>query len=148
MKYTVTLTEVQLEALSYAADIVARLGIGQIKPALEATPIDWKGKCGSVHNTIELCERLMRNEWVPNLIHNHTSFSIHSKEVKQLSPILYDLHQVFRHQLSWDRAIADGEATAPNSKFMMGVSYDTPLRVTENVPLATIEQVKEDSDGE
>ena len=54
-----------------------------------------------------------------------------------------DLHQVIRHRLSWDRAIAEGvtDGTKREWPAMMQTWYDEPAKYSEE-PLATMEKAK------
>jgi hypothetical protein len=71
-----------------------------------------------------------------------SSLSFLGGATPELSKIAWDLHQVLRRRLAWDRAVAEGlvaSADAPRRcPEMMQVSYDdAPLRASSQ-PLATL----------
>ena len=121
-KYTLTLTARQAAEISSACEIVARLQMGQVDMALRELPGEQPKDYDALREIQEMVERL-----VPAKIERGDS-------------IAWDLYQVIRHRLSWDREIERGniERGEPrNWSIMMGVSFDEPMNKGDE-PLAVI----------
>jgi hypothetical protein len=131
--YTITVTERQAAELQEACELLARIKIGQIDHAIERLPgfydrRDWE----QVHATRHEIQRLA-NTLMPEATK------------RREDGIAWDLYQVIRHRLSWDRAhdlgvIQPGEPRKWPE--MMGVSYDEPLAMS-GLPLATIKEIEQ-----
>jgi len=122
--YTLHLTEKQAAEISHASEILARLRMGQIDMALRELP---------------LAESL--DYWNERTIENVVK-PLYRKDGQRADCAAWDLHQVIRHRLAWDRAIAAGEVEPGgrrNWDTMMGVIYDEPLPMGGE-PLARIEK--------
>lgn len=141
-RYTVTLTGRQLALLADAIDVVSRLGIGQWRDSFNHLPT--KEVCATGwHEMLDEVGQLV----APFLKHNVDGWSshlgIHHRDVNNRYRELYDIHQVFRHKLSWDRLEArklSGEGITAWSS--MGVSFDEPFN-TSGEELIIIEDFKE-----
>jgi len=121
-KYTLILTARQAAEISSACEIVARLQMGQVDMALRELPGDHPKDYDALREIQQMIERL-----VPAKIERGDS-------------IAWDLYQVIRHRLSWDRAIERGEIKEGDRRKwpeMMGVSYDEPMKKGDE-PLAVI----------
>jgi len=121
-KYTLTLTARQAAEISSACEIVARLQMGQVDMAVRELPGDHPKDYDSLREIQQMIERL-----VPAKIERGDS-------------IAWDLYQVIRHRLAWDRAIERGEiekGERRNWSIMMGVSFDDPMKMGDE-PLAVI----------
>ena len=121
-KYTLTLTARQAAEISSACEIVARLQMGQADMALRELPGGQPKDYDALREIQQMIERL-----VPAKIESGDS-------------IAWDLYQVIRHRLSWDREIERGniERGEPrNWSIMMGVSFDEPMKMGSE-PLAVI----------
>ena len=124
--YTLTVSKAQLAAISNACEIVARLGLGQVKDALQAL----RGQAG----TRDFLDAVAVKE-IEDVIHQHggfcggSSWSVgHNKDTDRL----WVVHGACRYRLAWDRAIADGEATADGvstdkAGHIWGTYYQKPL---------------------
>ena len=131
--YTITVTERQAEELQEACELLARIKIGQIDHAIERLPgfydrRDWE----QVHAT--------RHE-----IHRLANTLMPEATKRREDGVAWDLYQVIRYRLSWDRAhdlgvIKPGEPRKWPE--MMGVSYDEPLAMS-GLPLATIKEIEQ-----
>lgn len=138
--YTIKLNRSQLATLISATEVFARLGIGQFNFALDWLPIE-KGKYISYEDQLYFSERL-----APLMVHHidgyRSSLGIYSKETPEFAKIAWDLHQVFRHRLSWERAVEKGIVASLDAQRkwpeMMGVDYDEPFPASEE-PLIRIE---------
>lgn len=121
--YTLTITEKQAQEISRACEILARLQMGQIDIALRELPLE----SAMDYDQVQYIENYLR--------------SMYRQDGKRNDSIAWDLHQVVRHRLAWDQAIAAGEVEPGgrrNWDTMMGVIYDEPLRMGGE-PLARIE---------
>lgn len=141
-KYKVELTESQLATLSSAAELVARLGIGQYRDAFNWLPIKSDISWSDYHADVDA---------IGNIISKYTSrdLGVSSPYTSSASKIAWDLYQSFRHELAWDRAVDDGIIESRNSprdwSEMMGTHYDAPMKTSEE-PLAVVEKVEENKE--
>ncbi len=129
--YTLTLTERQAAALSEAAEIYARLGIGQFHDALRVLPTteavpDW-------HDDMLVIGRMLARHMKHGVDGWGSSLGIFSAEVSDGAKVCWDLHQVIRHRLAMDYAAAKN--LDPSQ--MYGVQYNEPMRAGSE-PLAKI----------
>jgi len=128
--YTITVTESQAAELQEACELLARIKIGQIDHAIERLPgfydrRDWE----RVHATRHEIQRLA-NTLMPEVTKRRDD------------GVAWDLYQVIRHRLAWDRAHDQGVIQPGEPRKwpeMMGVSYDEPLAMSW-LPLATIKE--------
>lgn len=126
--YTITVTERQAAELQEACELLARIKIGQIDHAIERLPgyhgqRDWE----RVHATRHEIQRLA-NSLMPEATK------------RREDGVAWDLYQVIRHRLAWDRAVDAGTIHSGEPRKwpeMMGVSYDEPMAMS-GIPLATI----------
>lgn len=138
--YTLTLTEAQAQTLSIACEVLARLGMGQYKDALDNLPqrdgIDWDAWHDDMRGIGYILSKHMPG------IDGYISH-IGIRKAAQESRLAWDLHQVIRHRLAWDRAVARGvtDGTVRNWNEMLGCNYDEPCRTCE-APLARMEAVR------
>lgn len=139
-KYRIELTEKQLQALKVACEVCARFKIGQPGIAVDLLTItDGAGRgIGSYelgHQLDALIKPLMG-------LNMNASYGVGKFDV---ADVLFDLHEVFRHRLAWDKALADG-LTAPGAPRkwpeMMTVDYDEPMRWGTE-PLAEVTAISE-----
>lgn len=142
-KYKVELTESQLSTLSVAAEILARLGIGQFRDAIDHLPLRSDINYSDYHADVDAIGKILSKHLKNKVDGYRSSLGIHNEEVSNTSRIAWDLYQVFRHELAWDRAVDEGWVESKDGPRdwdkMMAVSYDAP-HVTSAEPLAVIEQ--------
>ncbi|MBI4422295.1 MAG: hypothetical protein HY554_01125 [Elusimicrobia bacterium] len=123
-RYVLELSERQAQALSQAAELYARLGTGQFD---KLDRFFWKSVLQARPHLDALC--MLKNGSL------NAGPGIRSSEVDDDYRVLYDLHQVLRHRLSWDRD--------PQPQGMLrGVFYDEPSRTSKEEPLARIEELR------
>lgn len=123
-KYILEIDEDQAQALSTACEIASRLAMGQFTELTNDFWFHWpadhdeRDVCGNILNTVKtMLTGLDRNAY----------FSISSPQVEEKFKVMYDLHQVVRYQLAWDRSPADD----------WNVHKNEPLKVSQS-PLAKI----------
>ena len=134
--YTITLTATQAAAISHACEVLARLGMGQYTDALECLPT----------------KELRPDGWnedmaaIGHILSKHTyAYGVYNQRNKpkrtEMSKVAWDVHQVTRHRLAWDRARADGHTGDKPPTW--GVSFDQPLQ-TSPEPLPQMTAVEPD----
>lgn len=143
-EYTITVTNEQARVLAQATEVLARLGIGQFRDALDRLP-KRKAVPEGWHDDMSLISKLLSRHMIGGVDGYHSSLGIHSKDVPETSRIAWDLYQVLRNRLAWDRAVAEGivESIDAPRKWpeMIQVHYDEPLQVSGQ-PLAVIAKKK------
>jgi hypothetical protein len=129
--YTIKLTKKQAETVMTACEVLARLGIGQFRDALEHLPLQrmpvWSEDLQSIGKTISRYTKHNIDGW-------QSSLSIHSADTSDEAKTAWDIHQVIRHKLSWRRAIDDGIVATddPASRDwdkMGGRCFDEPSQI-------------------
>lgn len=147
-KYTITVTEHQARIISEACDLLARLGIGQWPEFINymPDPLAFTGRDDAVEALRPVMADLLR-QYSPAgaYIDGYQShLGIFNELAARGAREAWDLHQVIRHRMAWDRAIAEGltDGTTRNwTGGMMGVDYDEPMHAGSE-PLAVIGEVK------
>jgi len=137
-KYRFELDEQQAQLVIQALDMATRLHMGQTNIVGE-----YLQGCSSRNADPEVVNSaldLLRRECFG--FTRSASFGIHSDAISDDARVMWDIHQVLRHRLSWDRA---GNPETRDWSTMMGVNYDEPRRSSHEVELPKIETVK---DGE
>ena len=142
MTYTLTLTHTQARTVSTACEVLARLGMGQFKDAFDCLPLRKDMDWSAWHDDMEQISRILSKHMQGGIdgIRSSTGISNASEEARSAM----DLHQVIRHRLSWDRAIAEGvtDGTRREWPAMMQTWYDKPAKYSEE-PLAKMEKKNE-----
>lgn len=135
--YTITLNETQAGTIQIACEVLARLGIGQFRDALEHLPTEEYMPPG-FHEDMVAITAILRKHINPN---GQTPHQISTRERHQTA---WDLYTLVRHRLSWDRAVDEGKIKPGDPRKwpeMMTVNYDEPHH-TSKEPMAKIEEVK------
>ena len=141
--YTLTLTEKQAETLMIASEVLARLGIGQFRDALEWLPT--RDSCPEGwHDDMTAIGRILSRYMIGCGDGYHSNLGIQNSDVRPTPKIAWDLYQVIRHRLAWDNAVAEGVIDSPDAPrkwtAMLGVHYDDPMQSSAE-PLAEIRRV-------
>ena len=138
--YTLTVTTAQAETLILATEILARLGIGQFRDALERLPTREFMPDGW-HEDMDSIGKILSRHMIGGIDGYYSNLGIHHKDVREPSRIAWDLYQVLRHRLAWDRAAKEGIVESANAQRkwpeMMQVHYDEPMKVSDQ-PLALV----------
>ena len=134
MNYTLTITERQARTLSMACEVLARLGVGQFKDALDHLPEAKQRDWSAWHDDMEQISRILSK---------HMPGGIDISNADEEARTARDLHAVIRHRLAWDRAKEEGvtDGTKREWPAMMQVSYDEPMKYSEE-PLAKMEKAE------
>lgn len=142
--YRLTINERQAQTISKACEVLARLGMGQLDDALRELPmrggIEWE----RWHDDVRSVGQILSAHMPGNIDGHSLRLGIHSEKVSEDSQIAWDLYQVIRHRIAWDRATADGitDGTVRAwDKGMMSVIFDKPMKVSTQ-PLGKIENAE------
>jgi len=142
-QYVLTLTETQAQVLIQALEVMARLGIGQFRDALDLLPLKEIFPAGW-HEDMEAIGRILSKYMIGNVDGYRSSLGISHADTSPQAKSAWDMYQVIRHRLAWDRAYSDGIVASPDAprdwSKMLGVHYDEPMRMGPE-PLATIERL-------
>ena len=141
--YKITLTENQVWILGEALEVYARLGIGQFRNALDYLPLNGNCNREDWYNGLEAIGKILSENMKYNIDGLRTNLSMGNKETAEEAKIAWEIHQVLRKRISWDRAVKDGIIPSIDSPRkwpeMFGVCYDDPMRISKE-PFATIER--------
>jgi hypothetical protein len=125
-KYSIVVDEAQARILSEALDLYVRIGIGQLTEVVRVYNYEWKTPIPTVDRLVEIMNEAKRViGFGPG-----GSYGIHSANVHDVFRQAYDIRQVIRHRLAWDRT--------PSGDF--GVDFDTPQQ-TGKLPLPTTTRI-------
>lgn len=128
--YTLHLSEAQARTISHACEVLARLGIGQFKDALECLPLK-EFRPDGWHEDMEGIAHILKKH--TTVMHGVGAYhAISSHKTSDRSKTAWDLYQVVRHRLAWD-ANPEGDH--------MSVMFDQPMKTGPD-PLAFMEKVK------
>lgn len=125
--YTITVTTEQAAVLSDACELLSRIRIGQIWAALDRLPMP-EGQWSVPHDVRDAVESLLSPVVGFNM--RNSSLGIRNERVGPSGKIAFYLHQMIRHRLSWDQAVADGTIKVGERRDfskMMGVNFDEPM---------------------
>lgn len=144
--YTITLTERQLHILRYAADLMSRLGIGQWREVLGYLPISKDIDYNSYHRDIDFIGNILSSYTIGNVDGWRSNLGICNPDVREESRIAFDMVQVMRNTLAWERARREGRVNEDGSRNiveMMGVDYDDPFLTSQECPPISIRKVEQ-----
>ena len=134
MKYNLEITTEQAEVISKAMEIYARLGMGQFRDALDVLPLQkaytpkWFDALGKIGDIIKQYTIEGVDGW-------QSSLGIKSIEVSDLARTAWDIYQVVRNRLSFDRSAMTETIVDFSDVFKVS---DIPLAVmnpVESVPI-------------
>jgi hypothetical protein len=129
--YNLRLTEEQCRVILKSAEFYGRLALGQIKTAIDVY-YGFRNKVGG--HTVQLdrynyhCGELKS---ALTGLNANESYGIFNKEVDDSARVAWDIQQVVRHRLAWDRTPEGGYT----------VDFGTPMKSSQE-PLPSIEEVK------
>ena len=151
-KYQIELDAEQLKILQQACELVSRLGTGQWRTMLDYLPIkkyltdaefDWE----SYHKDVDTIGKILAKYTTDHVDGWTSSLGIYNKNLKEHVNIAWDLYQVFRQRLAWDRAHDNGEIESNeinqnkrNWKVQLGVDFDEPMQ-SSKIPFAKVKNV-------
>lgn len=128
--YTMHLNTAQAATISKACEVLARLGMGQFKDALECLPTKELYPDGWHEDMEGIAHILKKHTTIMNGVGAYHAIGSHKTDER--SKIAWDLYQVTRHRLAWD--------ANPKGNHM-SVMFDKPMK-TSKEPLAWMEKSK------
>lgn len=144
-KYTITLTEKQIRAIQEATDLLQRVQLGQWQEIQDSLPLKKPIDYGCFHEDMDEIGRILSRYMIGGINGTNSSLGVGNENLPESNAILYEIHRVIRHKLSWERAVEDGIVESEDSprdwSKMMTVNYDFPLKYSEE-PLITIERIE------
>jgi hypothetical protein len=129
---TITLTDKQAKQIAVSCEIVARLGIGQFREALECLPT--KEFCPpGWHEDMEKIGSILKHYTLDNVDGWNASLGIHSEKLHPRTKINWEIYQTIRHKLAWDLAKLHGlsDGTTRDWSTMNSVNFDVPVKLTD-----------------
>jgi hypothetical protein len=141
-KYVLILSKNQLQAISVAIEVLARLKIGQIKQALDQC-LDQDGNSNILGWEIEdQVESIVK----PHLgLDKNQSWGVGKFKIVDL---LWDLYEVIRYKMSWDNALESGKVTEKEyqekirNENIYGVNYNEPMHWNHDEDLVKVYSTK------
>lgn len=128
--YQVTMTEAQLKVVSEACDLLARIQLGQWTYAFDHLPIDKDIDWGIYHlvkDRIQSMTPLILEKGMDGV---SGSYGVSHPSLPPQNGIAFDIRDVIRHKLAWEKAVEEGivESVESPRKWpaMIGVDYGTP----------------------
>jgi len=121
-------TNEELVIISSATDLLARVATGQWREIEKDIPKK-DGICVIGYKEKDIIGKIISKQTISNVDGWSSNLGIYNPATDNDARIAFEIHQVIRHYLSWERAIANGdvERGAPrNWDKMMGVSFDEP----------------------
>jgi hypothetical protein len=142
--YNLTITEKQAWALQEATDLLQRVQLGQWKEIQDNLPLQKPIDYEEFHQDMRIIGAILSKHMIGGIDGGASSLGIGNKNLPESNGILYDLHCVIRHKLSWERAVEQNVIESEDSERkwpeMMGVNFDPPMKWGTE-PLAKIERV-------
>lgn len=120
MKYVLEMSEEQAVAISEACEVAARIGMYQLHDICRLLP-------QSSEEDRKKHQEIYDLMWEKYLYYTH---GMHGYKKPEQTNVLWDLHQVIRHKISWDRSPAGGNT----------VNFHNPLK-TSISELASIKRI-------
>lgn len=144
--YNLQVTEKQLQVISTACELLSRIQGGQVRDVFDHLPLRKDMDWGVYHEIQDELTKRMPEILKDGINGWSSSFGVGHKELPESHDISWDLYEVIRHKLSWERAVEKGiiesEDSPRNFTEMMTVNYDKPF-MWGNEPLAKIERISE-----
>lgn len=135
-RYIIECNEAQMQILSGACELLARLGIGQFRGALEYMPTR-EFRPDGWNDDMDAIGRMLSRHMHCGVDGYSSSLGINHEKTPASARVSWDLHTAFRHRLALDRAAAEG---VRDSSEMMGVHFDPPSNVSGE-PAVTVRRV-------
>lgn len=145
-KYTVTLTEKQLRAISDAADLLQRVQLGQWTEIQDNLPLDYKNiDWYGFHKDFDEIGRILSKHMVDGINGINISLGVGNENLPESNSILYDIYKSINHKLAMDKLIDEGKIKNENvsrNELPIFIQYDE-VRAWSNEPLPKIERIEE-----
>lgn len=145
MSYRLTLTEEQIQVVRDALNVYFRLGLGQIRDALDELPHGDKPRDWSRwHEDVVSIRTILGPHMGLSASIGH-SYGVTNPLFAVRHRVAHDVHDAIRHRMAWDAAYARGDAKPGeprNWQTMMGCHFDEVFKVAE-LPLPVVEKVQD-----
>jgi len=128
--YHLAMTERQAQVLVNALDLYSRIGMGQLAEVAHVLRMNVIGNPSGTVEALDSVERLTReaaSRWMGG---SGGYYGIASEKISDVFRVAWDLQQVIRYRLAWDRKPEGG----------IQVHFDDPMKTSEE-PLAVIKKV-------
>ena len=136
--YQLKVSEEQAQVITDALELYARVGMGQLDHIGEHPDLQMRIlkreeiSFDTIRSILEMVKQTVF-DLPPNVYH-----SLGCPEISDKNRVAYDLVQVIRHRLFWDRAETRAKS---DDGVVVGVVYDnTPMHFAKE-PLATIDRI-------
>lgn len=129
-RYLLEVSEAQARLISDALEFYSRIGIGQIEMVEERFRWHNEFKEHAEAREAGRTHLMVAKELLTGCPPNGSA-GIHNPRVAEMNRRAYDIHQVIRNRLAWDRD--------PKGSFQ--VEFDEPRQISDT-PLPTIQKVK------
>lgn len=133
-KYRLTLTEDHLHAIMRATEFHERIAMGQFREIFDVVDPGFH-LSREDRDQAEQFLILARRYLMPELQSDNAYHSIRSTAIDDTNRVLYDILQVVRHRLAWDRK-PEGDWT---------INFDRPMRTSAELDLIEVEEVPQSS---
>ena len=128
--YQLSLTEKQAQVLVDALDLYSRIGMGQLTEVAHILRMNVIGNPSGTVDALDAVERLTREAASLWMGGSGGYYGITSEKISDVFRVSWDLQQVIRYRLAWDR----------NPKGGIQVHFDEPMKSSEE-PMAIIKKV-------
>lgn len=129
-QYTVTLSERQVRVIKDALDLYSRIGMGQLKEVVNILCLN-KDDRENRHDIISIIRNSLEslsNLWIGGSGYH----GITSRKISNSFRVAWDIQQVLRHRVSWDREPKGG----------ITVNFDEPM-ITSGFKPPTIRKIED-----
>uniref|UniRef100_A0A6M3ISR5 Uncharacterized protein n=1 Tax=viral metagenome TaxID=1070528 RepID=A0A6M3ISR5_9ZZZZ len=127
-KYKLEITEKQAKIITQSLNLFSRIGMGQLEEIINHPQwiftVDNQYDRDIIKNSINTLKKHLCN------LDSYSSFGIYQEEVDDINRVAWDLQQVIRHKLAWDR----------NPKGGITVDFGVPMKSSKE-DLAKIEEI-------
>ena len=128
--YHLAMTERQAQVLVNALDLYSRIGMGQLTEVAHILRMNVIGNPSGTVDALDAVERLTREAASLWMGGSGGYYGITSEKIRDVFRVAWDLQQVIRYRLAWDRKPEGG----------IQVHFDDPMKTSEE-ELAIIKKV-------
>ena len=143
--YTLTITESQARALSFACDVLQRVQLGQWREIVDWLPLKKPIDYEELHQDKQIIGAILSKHMIDNIDGGASSLGIGHPDLPKNNGVLYDLYCVIRRKLAVERAVEEGLIENENvsrNQMPITVDFDTPMKWGDQ-PLAKMERIDE-----
>lgn len=142
-EYLLKINERQAQLLVDVCDLYSRIGIGQIEEIVNLARHGMlkhkNGKTADYEN-LNVADHMIRQVKLFLFgLESNANYGIHNETISDMYRVAWDLQQVIRQRLAWDRRGNPQKREWGEELSMMGVHYDEPHKASKE-PLPKIER--------